>query len=137
MEKKAQIAYEFIILFFFLSLLFTLFTAIATDIRGNIQEERERLHVEDLAQKIQQDFYTAIQMPQGYERTIRLPASILNKEYNASIVAGPKGHYLYLATTPTIYTTKKLPPLTLEQETYKLPITYNLTKEATNVTIKS
>ena len=84
-NKKGQVAYEFLMMFFFLTLSFTVWIIFSAAAQEDAEQIRRQVHLTDLGLRIQDELYTAIQMQEGFTRTIELPTNIWAKQYNISV----------------------------------------------------
>lgn len=83
--RKAQVAYEFIFVFFTLTLGFTVWIMFSSAVQEDFQVEQLTMALDDFGLSIQDDLYTAIQMPEGFSRTFELPVYLLGFDYSMGI----------------------------------------------------
>lgn len=79
--KRAQIAYEFLIILFLLSLAFTSWIMIYNQNQANNQEKILFSQAQELAREIQQITYTTAMLDEDFQRNINIPATISGNEY--------------------------------------------------------
>ena len=96
-RRKAQLAYEFLLLFFFLTMLFTAGVILAAAASDRVVHETLALHLDDLGRSVQEEFYTVAQMPPGFTRNITLPVTVNNKPYKVIVEAHNNYYYLQLS----------------------------------------
>ena len=127
-SDKAQMAYEFLLIFFFLTALFTTITLVAAKAKERVDWEQAALRMDDLGLGLQHDFYTAARMPDGFTRNITLPPLINNKKYEATINENNGLFSLSLATEGMSYD-YTLPTLQRHEQLRPPPATNTLTKK--------
>lgn len=81
-HSKAQTAYEFLIIAFILTFSFTMWLTFSAHAQNNLIEQSRYEHITDLGLQIQQDLYETLQMPNGFQRTINIPVTIQNQDYD-------------------------------------------------------
>ena len=85
--KKAQIAFEFIVLVGIVYILVTLSMLASLDRIKEFQASRENNLLKDLAQKLQKEIIIASTVEDGYSRNFTIPYTLGNNiGYNLSIV---------------------------------------------------
>jgi len=92
--KKAQSAIELVIL---VSVMLFLFASMLAVFQQDLQkkaEEKRSLEIQGLALQIQSEISIAATASNGYQRTFNIPQTIINEDYNISIVANS----IYLET---------------------------------------
>lgn len=125
-QRKAQLAYEYLLLVFFLTALFTIGAIITGAVKAHAEEESLALHIEDLGRSIQEDFYTTIEQPQGFTRNLTLPTSISGEPYEAKVRAYQGISYLDIEAQGSTKTFT-LPQTTVMGQPSKPPATNTLT----------
>jgi len=105
---KGQIAYEFLFMFFFLTLAFTVWIVFSSSIQEDILWQKREMHLNDLGLQMQDDFYSAVQMSDGFSRTIMLPNEIANSPYTITSYDAnhPYGKRTYLEIAADDYYTE-------------------------------
>src|SRR3989344_4067374 len=92
--KKAQSAIELVIL---VSVMLFLFASMLAVFQQDLQkkaEEKRSLEIQGLALQIQSEISIAATASNGFQRTFNIPQTIINEDYNISIVANS----IYLET---------------------------------------
>lgn len=79
--KKGQIAYEFLIVLFFLSIAFTSWVMLYNQNQQSVQEQVFFERSEQLAREIQQVSYNVRMLDEGFERKISIPETIIGRSY--------------------------------------------------------
>jgi hypothetical protein len=79
--KKAQAAYEFMMIFFMISIGFTFWVAFASSFQENIQVNRNIELMNDFSLSLKHDIYLVAQMHDGFTRQINIPTTILSNRY--------------------------------------------------------
>ena len=82
---KAQVAYEFILVFFTLTLGFTVWVMLSSSLQNDFNARRLSSEVNDLGLSLQDTLYTAVQMPDGFSRSFSLPYTVLGYDYSIKI----------------------------------------------------
>lgn len=131
-NKKAQIAYEFLLLFFFLTAFFTMGIILVGAAKERIVDETIALHMDDFGRSLQEDFYTAAQMPEGFTRNITLPISINNLAYTTSITAHGGANYIEIKVQES-HMTYRLPTITINEQLRPPPGINTLVKQGANI----
>lgn len=85
MRRAGQTAYEFLFMFFFFTAIFTVWMVFTTQAKDRIVEEQAELSLDDLGMRLQDELYTAVRMPDGFSRTLTLPATIAGQPYTAEV----------------------------------------------------
>jgi len=128
--KKAQIAYEFLLIFFVLTALFTVSLLIGNMTKIHLQEELSAMIIDDFGRGFQQEAYTIIQLPDGFTKNITLPSYLNNKPYQFIITNDGTITILTISNDDAIFT-YDLPRFQLAQENqYFSPGDYILAKRA-------
>jgi hypothetical protein len=110
LKKKAQLAYEFILLFFFLTVFFTAFTIIIAEGRERVTYDQTIRHIDDLGLGIQHEFYIVATMPEGFSKEFTLPPHINGQNYNFSFHNTNGQYYLLINVTEAeVFYTYDLP----------------------------
>ena len=97
LSRKGQAAYELLILFFFLTLGFTVWLMFISSAQQNAEYERREFHVRDFGLRLQDEIYTVALMPEGFERSIDLPPHLYGTSYELNIT-GWERKYLTVST---------------------------------------
>ncbi len=79
---KSQVAYEFIFVFFTLTLGFTVWIMFSAALQDDFHAEKLSSNINDFGLSLQDTLYTAVQMPDGFSRTFVLPATIMGYDYS-------------------------------------------------------
>lgn len=82
--KKAQAAYEFMMIFFMLSMGFTFWIALASSMQADIQSQRNIEIMEDFTLGLKHELFMIVQMHEGFSKTIELPTKIRGNQYEIS-----------------------------------------------------
>ena len=134
-RTKAQTAYEFLFMFFFLTAAFTTWMIFNAQAQERLTEQRELESLEDLGLRLQEEFYTAQQMPDGFSRTITLPATLAQRTYNASIYEETATN-TYLSIDNGQYTvTYTIPSMRTPTQPYELDETLQMNKSQGRLSI--
>jgi hypothetical protein len=127
-RRKGQVTYEFLFLFFILAAAFTVWTAFTADTQARLHDEHRARLLEDLAFQVQDDIYTAVQMQEGFSRTLSYPATIDGRSYVIAIDA-PSGEQAYALLACEGMTAKvSLPPVRVDAPLQPLPATNTIVK---------
>ena len=114
--KRAQTAYEFTFVFLFFATVFTVWTVFTSATQQRVIEEQQVNAIEDLGLRIQEELYTAQQMPNGFVRTITLPRTVAKTFYTLTIyeettehtfISIDNGKYTASYTIPNVITSPK------------------------------
>lgn len=84
-NHKAQSAVEFASLVTLMFLIFTVFFFAVSTKLTNIQEDNDRLLLEDLGSYVQNELRLANIAEDGYYRTFEVPRTLLGKDYEINI----------------------------------------------------
>ena len=79
--KKAQAAYEFMIIFFMIALGFTFWVAFASSFQENMQVNRNIDLMDDFSLSLKHDIFLVAQMHDGFTRQISIPNTIIANRY--------------------------------------------------------
>lgn len=79
--KQAQAAYEFMMIFFMLSIGFTFWIALASSMQEDVQHQRNLDVMEDFSLSLKHELYTIAQMHEGFSKKVNLPSKILGNNY--------------------------------------------------------
>lgn len=82
--KKAQAAYEFMMIFFMLSMAFTFWIALASSMQESIQLQQNLDVMEDFSLSLKHDLYTIVQMHEDFSKKIELPDDVRGINYEIS-----------------------------------------------------
>lgn len=83
--KKAQVAYEFMLIFLILSFGFTIWVVYASSLQAEFQKTKNLQDFEDFALSLKHEIYVVAQMPERFSRTIDLPLRINGITYSISV----------------------------------------------------
>ena len=86
--KKAQVAYEFMMIIFILSVGFLTWIALASSIQTTLQETKTIETFQDFSQGLKHELFIIAQMQTGFSRTIELPSTIIGKTYTITMQDG-------------------------------------------------
>ena len=111
---RAQIAYEFLFVMFFLTLLFTVWITISASLQEDLVVQEQGVAVQDFSLHLQDQLYTTAQMPDGFERTFSLPVTIAGMPYSLDCVRAETANNVsfILVTTPRHSFDVQGPPMT-------------------------
>ena len=129
LTKKAQLAYEFLLLFFFLTVFFTTITIMIAEGRENVQWDKTALQFEDAGLEIQHEFYTVANMPNGFSKNITLPPLINNNPYTINIHADGQYYLVLTGLEGEMIYTYDLPVFVAREPIQRQPYTNSLSKE--------
>lgn len=132
--NKAQIAYEFLLLFFFLTALFTTGVLLVGAAKERIADETILLHVDDFGRGLQEDFYTAVRMPDGFTRNITLPVTLNGYDYETTLREYNGIYSLELRVQETNYT-YRLPSLVINDQLRTPPQQNTIIKQGATLII--
>ncbi|MBT4351837.1 hypothetical protein HOD20_04865 [archaeon] len=104
MMKKSQVSMEFVTIFVFVLVIFSIFLSITTKKLGEISDERDYIFMRDLAENIKKEIILASQVQDNYFRKFELPPNINGRNYTINVTQDELGIYLpdksYYATLP-------------------------------------
>lgn len=83
--KKAQVAYEFMMIFFVLAAGFTTWLAFASSIQTDIQKTKNLENMKDYSLSLKHEIYVISQMHDGFTKTIELPPTIEGQQYKITL----------------------------------------------------
>jgi len=82
---KAQGTVEFIIIFGFILMFFTVFFAIIQMNINDKNKEKERIIIQNVALDVQDEINLAAEASEGYCREFKIPSNILGKDYEINV----------------------------------------------------
>ena len=82
--KRAQIAYEFIMVFLVLGLGFISWIVLASAFQADLQRVKNIEDFTDFTLGLKHDLYVVAQMPDGFSKTLNVPMSINGFDYSIS-----------------------------------------------------
>ena len=91
--KKAQAAYEFMIIFFMISIGFTFWIAFASSFQENIQVNRNIELMDDFSLSLKHDIFLVAQMHDGFTRQISIPPTIVTNRYEINSQNNPTHNF--------------------------------------------
>lgn len=83
--RKAQIAYEFIMIFFVLSIAFITWLAISSSFQAELQKDKNLEDFEDFSLSLKHDIFVVAQMSDGFSKSLNLPMTINGRDYDISV----------------------------------------------------
>jgi hypothetical protein len=83
--RKAQVAYEFIMIFFVLSIAFITWLAISSSFQAELQKSKNLEDFEDFALSLKHDIFVVAQMSDGFSKSLNLPLTINGRVYDISV----------------------------------------------------
>ncbi len=86
LRTGGQVAYEFIFVFFTLTLGFTVWIMFSSSMQEDFQTDQLSLALDDFGLSVQDTLYTAIQMPEGFSRSFNLPVYIMGLDYSTDVI---------------------------------------------------
>ena len=78
---KGQVAYEFMIIFFVLSLGFTIWISFSYSVQDNFQKDKDIRNLDDFSLSIKHDLFVIAQMDVGFSRVLELPPNVMGRDY--------------------------------------------------------
>lgn len=122
-RARAQIAYEYLILIFFFTALFTVFLLITAAGQEDLQWEADERSLEDFALGLQDELYLSAMQPEGFTKTITLPGTINAKPYNLTFHAPSEGDHYFTIKMNGHFADKQAPKLQLPENHEETTIT--------------
>ncbi len=83
--KKAQVAYEFLFVFFVLALAFTVWVVFVSDVQSSFIDQRRTDLANDLVLRIQEEAFIASSIDGDYKRSFDLPYDLHGLKYEIKI----------------------------------------------------
>lgn len=83
--KKAQVAYEFMMIFFILAAGFTTWLAFASSLQEDLQKTKNLEKIEDFTLSLKHEIYVVAQMHDGFSRTLSIPPTIDGQNYEIEL----------------------------------------------------
>jgi hypothetical protein len=83
--KKAQVAYEFMMIFFVLAAGFTTWLAFASSVQDDIYHTKNLEKIKDFSLSLKHEIFVVAQMHDGFSRTINMPKTIDGQNYEIRI----------------------------------------------------
>ena len=80
--KKAQIAYEFIMVFFILSIAFITWLALSSSLQEELQKNKNLEDFKDFSLSLKHDIFVIAQMNDGFSKALNIPNTINGRNYD-------------------------------------------------------
>ncbi|MFP4567372.1 MAG: hypothetical protein ACLFN8_00355 [Candidatus Woesearchaeota archaeon] len=97
--RQAQAAYEFMMIFFILTLGFTFWIAFSTSFQENLQQQQNLDLMEDFAFGLKHELFVVAQMPQGFTQIIELTETISGNKYEIASQSYTSNDYNFSTIT--------------------------------------
>lgn len=123
--RKAQVAYEFLLLFFVLVTGFTLWTILSAQAQDHLEFQRRELLMEDFGLGLQHRLYTAAQMSDGFTQNLTLPTTLDGHSYNVTLDNETGWLTVRVGSLEGSYT---IPDMSVPHELEKTPATNTIRK---------
>ncbi len=147
-SRKGQIAFEFVIVYTLILVVFILFFALITSQRATSIQSEQEASLQLIAQNIATDINQALISGSGYSATIQLPQSVTGSPYNVyvsttgvvivntTIGTQTFSTYAFSNARNLVINGKKLPTSANSIQIYELPTSpasYNITSNTINL----
>ena len=90
--KKAQVAFEFVVLVSMLFAALLIFTSFVRDNFTDVQSDTDYFRLKDVALSVKAEITMAVGLEDGYQRSFFIPLTIDGLEYN---ITNPNGELLF------------------------------------------
>ena len=96
--KKAQIAYEFIMVFLVLGIGFISWIVLASAFQADLQKVKNIEDFTDFTLGLKHDLFVVAQMPDGFSKTLNVPMTINSFEYEIRVtnVSAPNFNFSFV-----------------------------------------
>jgi hypothetical protein len=99
LTKRAQVAFEFIVLISILFGVLLIFTTFVRDNFSDVQSDTDYYMLKDIALAVKSEFQLAVNLEDGYQRSFFIPFTVDGTEYNITKENG----FLLFATADAEY----------------------------------